>query len=156
MIARQFADAVVADLVEPGIANVADGHSAVRDDRERDDAGHAAQTIVLLGALEDLVVGNGDCFADPIGSRADGAGETLHDDVLRRCGRHLSTRLATDTIDDAKDAARRVDDRQILVIGANPTRIRTGGAAEQLRSRTGGLTHDRALAPGRSAPPQTR
>ena len=107
----------------------------------------------LVGAPEDLVVGNGNGFAHPLGRRAERPRQPLPDDVERDTGRDFSGRLTADAVDDAVHAVIDVDERQVLVVGARAAGIGAERRVQRSRRRYRDVSHDRSGAPGTAARP---
>ena len=90
------------------------------------------------GAAEDLVVGERDGLAHALRGRAERTRQPLEDDVVRDGRGDLAGRLPADAVDHAEDAALRVDERHVFVVGPDAAGIgpvRAACSAGMARSR---------------------
>ena len=127
VIARDLLDEPAPQLVEPGIADVADKRMAVAHDDRREDAGHAVPLGPQARLAMDLVVRDRDRFAQAQRDRAGLAFQPGPEHLHRRVGGLAAGRLPADPVDDHEEPAREVNVEPILVDLALQPRIGLAG-----------------------------
>ena len=141
VIVGELAQAVAGEFVQTAVADVADRQLILRQQRQRQHAGHARVCRRAFGLPQDFVVRQRDRFANALRRRADRPLEPLGDDVHGNRGGDFTGGMTADAIDDEKDAAVDVDIVSILVAGAQAAAIaRGGGVARDWRARAAAVS----------------
>ena len=107
VIVRDLLDPIVPELVEAGVADVADRRPAILDDGDGEDARHARPLRPHRGEAMDLVVGDRDRLPHAIGGRSGLAFEARSQHRERHVGSLATGGLSAHAVDDGEDAARR-------------------------------------------------
>src|SRR5688572_11524800 len=115
MITRHLFDASVADLVETGVADVSDRGHPVLDEGDREDAGHAFPLRAGGRQAMNLVVGDGNRFADALADRSGLALEPLAQHAQGDVGSLSAGGLPANAVDDDEQAARLVNVEAVLI-----------------------------------------
>jgi hypothetical protein len=115
VIARDLLYAVVPELVETRISNVADDRVAVLDDGNGEHACHAIPLEPRGGKTIDLVVGDRNGLADAIVSRTSLAFEASAQHGERDFRSFAAGGLSADTIDDHEQATVGIAVEPILI-----------------------------------------
>ena len=144
MIVRELGDPLRRQLVEAAVADVANRQLPAFEHRQRQHACHPLAAGVGLGAVQDLLVGEGNGLTDARLGRAILPGEPVENRLDGNAGGDLPRRLAANAVDDEEDALRGVDVEAILVGVTLAAGIAgAGGGNGRERQRRGPVTpHD--------------
>ncbi len=130
VIARHLLEPPAAQLVQTRIADVPDGRAAVADHRGGQHAGHPFPLGPGAGEGVDLVVRDGNGFAQPGGDRTGFAFEPGPQHRQRDIGRLPAGRLAADAVDHEEQATRGIAVKPILVDFAPAADVSGAGGVE--------------------------
>ena len=136
VIARDLVDAVVAKLVQPRVADMADHGAHVVDDDDGQDARHPVPLRPQDCGAMDLVVRDRDRFAHAIDKRSRLALEPRPQHRQRDIGGSSAGRVAADAIDDHEQPSRQVEVDAIFIDVALQA-----GVGVRRRSKRGGCLH---------------
>ena len=141
MIVRELGDPLRRQLVQAAVADVTDRQLPPFEHRQRQHARHALAAGVGLGAVQDLLVGEGDRLADARLGRPVLPREPVENRLDGDAGGDLSGGLPADAVDDEEDALRGVDVEAILVGVALAAGVAgAGGGNGRERQRRGAIT----------------
>ena len=135
MVARDLVDAVVADLVQPGVPDVTDDRARVVQHDDREDARHPVPFRPQSGEAVDFVVRDRDRFADAFDRWARLPLEPRPEHAHRGVGGFPSCGLSPDPVDDHEQPAGDVDVEPVLVDLSLPTRVGLAGCPEHADHR---------------------
>ena len=115
--------------IEPRVADVPHRNLIALDQCDGSHACHSGPLGIARGGLEDLRAGQRECFLDALVACTGAAGEPRGDDVDRNLRCSLARGMSAEPIHYQKDAALRIDEEAIFVLGPLPPRV--GMAANQ-------------------------
>ena len=133
VVSGDLIDLSWSEEVEPGVAHVPDRNLALLDQRDCGDAGHAGPLRVTRCGREDLRAGERECLLYALVACTSAAGQPGGDDVHCNLRCSLAGCVAAEPIYDQKNAALRIDEEAIFVLGSLPPYVGKG-ANQQLRS----------------------
>ena len=133
VIAGDFVDAIVPQLVQPRVADVADNRARLVHDHDREDARHAIPLRPQPGSAMDLVVRDRDGFPHPIDHRPRLPFQPRPHHCQRDVGGLSAGRVAADAVDDHEQASRHVDVDAIFVDVPLQARVGVGRGSERAR-----------------------
>ncbi len=133
MIARDFLDSAVPDLVQTSVADVSDHGRIVMNDGNGEHTSHAGPCGTQRGEAIDFVVGGSDGFTNPFGDRARLTLEPRAEDRDRRI-RSLSTRgLSAHAVHDEEDPTVKIHVITVFVDLTVLAWVRGAGGPERAR-----------------------
>src|SRR5678816_435577 len=115
MVTGDLFDAAITDLVEARVADVTNHGRPILDDRDRQHACHALPLGASGCKTMNLIVGNGDRFANALAKRSSLALQPLSQHAECDVGSFAASCLSADTVDDDEQPARFVNVETILV-----------------------------------------
>jgi hypothetical protein len=138
VISCDLLDLSWSEEIEPRVADVPDRDLVLLDQYDCGDACHSGPLRVARCGLEDLRAGKRECLLYALVDCTRAAGQPCGDDVNRNLRCSLARCMPTEPIHNQKNAAMRVDEEAIFVLGSLPPYV--GMAAnEQVRSGKHGL-----------------
>ena len=141
MIVRELGDPLRRQLVKAAVADVADRQLPPFEHRQRQHARHPLAAGVGLGAVQDLLIGEGDRLADACLGRPILPGEPVENRLDGDAGGDLSCGFPADAVNDKEDALRGIDVEAILVGVALAAGVAgAGGGNGRERQRGGAVT----------------
>ena len=115
VIARDLRDEPATQLVEPGVADVANERAAVAQHDRREDAGHAVPFGPPARQTMDFVVCDRNRLAQTHRHRAGLAFQPGPEHLYRDIGRFAARRLPADAVDDHEEPTRRIEMEPVFI-----------------------------------------
>ncbi len=112
--------------IEPRVTNMPHSDLVFFDQCDGGDACHSGPFRVAGCGLEDLRAGKRECFLDALVAGAGAAGEPCGDDVHRNFCGALAGCVPTEPVHNQKNAALRIDEVAIFVLGSLPPYVGIG------------------------------